>query len=124
MRSGHDALLTKLGFERITRWVLSVDKIKLESLGDWEESSGWIYAYVVANRVRYVGITTMVLRSRMDAYRDMRNDRVRPLILAALVAGEEVEIYGLRRSGISKADLENEESRLIRKFESDWNVRR
>lgn len=114
--------LIALGFERITRWVAHGDGIKLESLA-WQEVAGWIYAYVSQNRVRYVGITTMVLRSRMDGYRDLSNDRVRPLIHSLLLEGHDVQIYGLRRPRIAKRDLEVEESRLIKALCCDWNVR-
>jgi hypothetical protein len=123
MPPGAHAQLTALGFERLTRWVCHNDSIKLESLA-WKEVAGWIYAYVSQDRVRYVGITTMVLRSRMDSYRDLANDRVRPLILSLLNEGHGLEVYGLRRAGITKADLETEERRLIHELQCDWNVRR
>jgi len=116
-------LLTAYGFEKLTQWVALKQKMKLESLA-WPENAGWLYAFVTANRVRYVGITTMVLRSRMDSYRDLRNDRVRALIRSCLERNEIVEIYGLRRPKTSPIDLEQEESMLIRTLETDWNVRR
>ncbi len=65
----------------------------------------------------------MVLRSRMDSYSHLANDRVRPLIRRCLDEGQDVEIYGLRRPGISKTELESEESRLIKLLKPDWNVR-
>lgn len=114
--------LAKHGFEHVTRWVRHNDTIKLESLA-WKETAGWIYAFVSEGRVRYVGITTMVLRSRMDSYAHLSNDRVRPLILQCLNKGQEVEIYGLRRQGVSKSDLEMEESQLMKSLRTDWNVR-
>lgn len=114
--------LAKHGFEHVTRWVRNNDTIKLESLA-WEETAGWIYAFVSEGRVRYVGITTMVLRSRMDSYAHLSNDRVRQLVLECLNKGHEVEIHGLRRKGVSKAELEMEESRLMKALKTDWNVR-
>jgi hypothetical protein len=114
--------LASHGFERITRWALHNDTIKLESLA-WKETAGWIYAFVSQNRIRYVGITTMVLRSRMDNYSHLVGDRVRPLICSCLQEGHGVEIYGIRRPKIAKVDLESEESGLIREFKTDWNVK-
>ncbi|MGH7863825.1 MAG: hypothetical protein ACREQB_02470 [Candidatus Binataceae bacterium] len=97
--------------------------MRLASLA-WTETAGWIYAFVAENRVRYFGITTNVLRTRMDSYRDMYEDRVRKLILGRLVEGHEVEVVGTRRPGVSKVDLEIEERSLITEFNTDWNVRR
>ena len=111
------------GFERLTQWVMNNERIKLESLA-WDEVAGWVYAFVANQRVRYIGITQNVLRSRMDSYRDLKDDRVRSLIRRYLESGELVEIYGIRRQGVHPIDLELEESALIAKYETDWNIRR
>lgn len=114
--------LTVLGFEPLTRWTIQGDRIKPESL-DWEESSGWIYAFVVQGRVRYVGITRMVLRSRLDGYSYQVGDRVRKSIQACLLKEQAVEVYGAKRRGVEKKALEAEESKLLKQFTPDWNVR-
>lgn len=122
IESGAQKLLADSGFEPITKWIADNERIKLESLA-WNDVSGWIYAFVVNDRVRYIGITTMALRSRMDSYRDLANDRVRSLIRNCLEAGDCVEIYGLRRSGVTPRELEREESAFMEVFRTDWNVR-
>ncbi len=115
--------LANFGFEHITKWVLHNDSIRLGSF-DWEESSAWIYAFVSEGRVRYVGIATTVLRSRMDGYRHQINDRVGKLIRAQLDRGFGVDIYGLRKKGTPKDDLESEETQFINAFRTDWNVQK
>lgn len=114
--------LTVLGFEPVTRCTLQGDRIKPESL-DWEDSSGWIYAYASQGCVRYIGITTMVLRSRLDGYSYQLGDRVQRLIQDCLLKEHAVEVYGARRPGVEKEALEVEESKLLRQFRPDWNVR-
>ena len=116
------AELSILGFERVAKWTLHNETIKLDSLA-WKDNAGWIYAFVTSVRIRYIGIATTILRSRMDNYAHLADDRVRPLIKATLASGTEVEIFGVRRRGISKGDLEEEELGLITEFKPDWNVK-
>jgi hypothetical protein len=113
--------LQQCGFEFLTCWELRNEKIKPQTV-TWDDCSGWIYAFVTEGRVRYFGIATTVLRSRLDGYAYQINDRVGALIGALLNAGGKVEIFGTRRRGISKTELEVEESRLIKMFSADWNV--
>jgi len=115
--------LLERGFEYITAWKLRGETIKPVSL-DWTEASGWIYAFITEGRVRYFGISTTVLRSRLDGYSYQINDRVSALIRGLVSADQYVAIYGLRRPGRTKEELEREESELITEFETDWNVRR
>jgi len=110
------------GFEYVTAWTLRGETIKPVSL-DWTEDSGWIYAFVTEGRVRYFGVSTTVLRSRLDGYSYQINDRVGALIRDLVSADQYVSIYGLRRPGRTKEELEREESDLIREFGTDWNVR-
>lgn len=114
--------LASKGFARLTHWEVHKDRIKPNSL-KWKDSAGWIYAFVAEGRVRYVGITTMVLRSRLDAYSHHIGDKVREYIRTCLLQGHEVEIFGTRRPAIEKAALESEESKLMKDFRTDWNVR-
>ena len=115
--------LEDIGFQKLTIWRLVDDRIKPAGL-DWKECSSWIYAFVVENRPRYFGITNTVLRSRLDHYSYQAGDRVRKLILSELASDRSVEIHGLQRVGLSRPELEAEESRLIREFDTGWNVRR
>ena len=116
-------VMKEISFRKVSEWVLSNGRIKPHSL-DWKECSSWIYAFVVDGQARYFGITNTVLRSRLDHYSYQVGDRIRALILRELEQGRIVEIHGLQRVGVSRSDLESEESRLIRKFGTDWNVRR
>ena len=115
--------LEDIGFQKLTTWTLDNERIKPAGLG-WKECSSWIYAFVVDGRPRYFGITNMVLRSRLDHYSYQPGDRVRELIVRELTEGRPVEIHGVERVGVSRFDLEAEESRLIQEFGTDWNVRR
>lgn len=115
--------LLNLGFEYLTEWELREEKIKPRSL-DWEEASRWIYAFVAEGRVRYIGITTTVLRTRLDGYSYQINDRVGALVEKLLKAEQPVYIYGLRLPNYTKEELERQESELIKKLATEWNVRR
>lgn len=108
------------GFELLTNWESRSGKLKPAST-DWDQA-GWIYAFVVDEGVRYIGITTMVLRSRLDGYSYQLNDRVGALIGEQFELERDVLIYGLQRRGVSKSELEREESDLIERFNPDWNV--
>ncbi len=115
--------LSRHGFSPLTNWTIRNDKIKPADF-DWEECSEWIYAFKTGDKIRYVGIATTVLRSRLDGYSYQQNDRVGKLIREQLNRGATVEILGAKRVGREKSDLELEESALIAEFETDWNVRR
>ena len=115
--------LQKRGFQRLTRWVLNDGRIKPESW-EWDNCAGWIYAFVVERRVRYIGIATTVLRSRLAGYAYQINDRVGAAIASVIESGTEVEIFGTKRPHASKSELEAEESDLISLLATDWNVRR
>ncbi len=115
--------LLESGFEELSEWEIRHEKIKPVHL-NWEETSGWIYAYATDESVKYVGITTNVLRTRLDNYSHFRNDRVGALIKEILKSGTGIGIYGLRRHAIPQADLEKEESALIHSLKAEWNVRK
>jgi hypothetical protein len=115
--------LTQAGFEHLTFWRLKGSKCKPEST-TWDNSSGWIYSFEAEDRIRYVGIATTVLRSRFDGYSYQLNDTVGMNVKKLLDQDIEVHIYGMRRPGVPKAELEREESRLIVLLNPDWNVRR
>ena len=123
MSAPHDPpALQRCGFEFLTCWELRNGKIKPQSLA-WDDCSGWIYAFVTDGRIRYIGIATTVLRSRLDGYAYQINDRVGALIGALLNGGAKVDIFGMRRRGVSKTELEAEESSLIKMFATAWNIR-
>jgi len=110
------------GFQKLTSWEIRNGKIKPERL-DWDNCSGWIYAFVTGGCVRYIGIASTVLRTRLDGYSYQLNDTVGANIKKVLEDGAEVNIFGVKRPERTKPELEEEESMLIKKFDPDWNVR-
>ena len=114
--------LQSYGFQKLTKWEIRKEKIKPATI-DWDDCAGWVYAYVAEGKLRYLGITTSVLRSRLDGYSYQVNDRVGQKILNLLQRNVEVEIYGVKRPEVEKFGLEEEESRLIKELDPDWNVR-
>ncbi len=113
--------LKVLGFTPVTRWVPKGDRIKLADL-NWSEKAGWLYAFAVAQEVKYVGLTSRILRSRMDNYRDQsdsQNERVREAISLALDAGHDVWILGLPVAEPERRA--SEEARLRSELCPPWN---
>lgn len=74
-------------------------------------------------RVRYIGIASTVLRSRLDGYSYQLNDPVGADIKEVLKNGAEVKIFGVKRPERTKPELGKEESMLIKQFEPDWKVK-
>ena len=114
--------LIKTGFEPITEWLLTNRGIALAGL-DWNENSGWLYAFVVGDEAKYVGLTRGVLRSRMDNYRDQKQDqgqRIRECIVHELEGGAVVKIYGLPIN--DPEFLVREEERLRAQLRPEWNL--
>jgi len=115
--------LSNLGFQQLSVWEIRNGKAKPKTT-EWDDVSGWIYAFVAEDEVKYVGIATTILRSRFDGYSYQINDTVGSKILALLRSGVEVQIWGTRRSMASKEQLQPEESRLIAELSPQWNVRK
>ena len=114
--------LKAYGFVEITAWDLYKEKIKPRTL-KWEESGGWIYAFVTEGRVRYIGMTGHVLRTRLDSYANQVGEPMRERIKECLNGRCDVAIFGLRRPQVNETEIKAEESRLIAMFKPDWNVR-
>ncbi len=96
-------------------------KIKPATL-DWEDHSGWLYAFVVQGEVKYIGLAGRVLRSRLDDYTYIKNSqttRLREAIFAELKAGRSVQIYGWKE--FKKDALIAEEVRLRATYRPPWN---
>jgi hypothetical protein len=113
--------LSRTGFQSITDWTMRGDKIVLRSIA-WKDHGGWLYAFVVDEDVKYVGLTNRVLRSRMSDYAHLGNSqtaRLRRLIAAELAAGRVVAIYG--RKEAEKERLVAEEDRLRLTYRPPWN---
>lgn len=113
--------IVREGFEPVTQWIWRDGKIRLASL-NWRESSGWLYAFVVDDSVKYVGLTSRVLRSRMDDYRDNTEEqttRLRELIRAELLSDRRIEVYG--RHSPETDRRESDEARLRADLNPPWN---
>ena len=110
------------GFVQITTWRAVGDGIKPKSL-EWQDHGGWVYAFVVGDEVKYVGLTAKVLRTRLDHYSygtQDTNARLRSLIETALALGDEVMIFGLPVS--DRDEMEREELRLRSELRPEWNL--
>ena len=97
--------LQDYGFQQFTSWEIRNGKIKPEML-DWDNCSGWVYAFVTGGQVRYIGIASTVLRSRLDGYSYQLNDPVGANIKEILKNGAEVMIFGVKRPERTKQELE------------------
>jgi hypothetical protein len=117
-----DKELQDYGFQQLTSWEIRNGKIKPQTL-HWDNCSGWIYAFVSGVNVRYIGIASTVLRSRLDGYSYQPNDQVGANIKEVLENGAEIKIFGVKRPERTKSELGEEESMLIKRFGPDWNVR-
>ena len=113
--------LIQFGFEPITEWVVKGVKIGPLSF-DWADHGGWLYAFVVDEEVKYVGLTDRVLRSRMDDYAHIKNsqtDRLRALIMGELMASRRVQVFGWKQK--DRRILGAEEARLRIAYRPPWN---
>ena len=135
--------LERYGFVEAGRWVLS-DRVKsgiafeLNTPGDRRV----VYAFVVADEPRYIGICekdTTTLKDRLKRYKGRQgprrkrpggentNQRNARLIRQHLEAAEPVLIYALAPApGCSFVDLQVDlvkglENPLIARFEPEWN---
>ena len=66
--------LVQIGFEPITEWVMKGEKIGPRTF-DWQDHGGWLYAFVVNDEIKYIGLTDRVLRSRMSDYSHIKNSQ-------------------------------------------------
>ena len=83
------------GFEPVTRWRWHDERIKLASF-DWPDAAGLLYAFVVRNKVMYIGKTDRLLRERMSDYSHNTGEqpaRIRDLIAGKLRGKRPVHIY-------------------------------
>ena len=113
--------LIQLGFRPITDWVVKGNKIGPRSFR-WPDHSGWLYAFVVEREVKYIGLTTRVLRSRISDYShvtESQSTRLRGLIQSELRAGRNVGIFGLTEPAPTR--LVAEELRLRALYRPPWN---
>lgn len=83
---------------------------------------GWIYAFVVGNRVMYLGATGRDLKARLDEFETSHHPasmRIRERIRKALMEGKEVEICA--RPGPDPDALRREADDLTDELDPPWN---
>jgi hypothetical protein len=113
--------IVQFGFEAVTQWIIKGEKIGPASF-KWLDHSGWLYAFLVEEEVRYIGLTDRVLRSRMGDYSHINNsqtNRLRGLIRGELEAGRVVDVFGWKQRDINI--LKIEEVRLRATYRPPWN---
>ena len=113
--------LEDFGFNLIATWLIDGARIKPLSL-DWQDQSGWLYAFVVGEEVMYVGQTGRVLRSRLDDYSYITEEqltRIRSNLHHQIEAGKIVEILGWKCG--EKTQRDEEEETLICEVDPPWN---
>ena len=130
--------LSKYGFIEVGKWKL---KKKIKSGITFEinklEKERVIYAFVVKNKVKYVGICQnrkTTLKERMKRYKNMQgagtNERVAKEIKSHLSKKESVKIFALKPKPEKKyKDLPIDlvkglENPLIKKLKPEWNIQR
>lgn len=101
-----DALgrLQAMGFRKVADWTMESGALEC-GLQDLGSAQNILYAFVSTRTVLYVGKTVRTLRQRMYGYRrpvptQSTNIKGNRLILAALDAGQTVEVYALPDHGL------------------------
>ncbi len=121
--------LNEEGIFPVTRWELDGRAIRPyalhEAVADTQgqaRSKAWIYAFVVGNRVMYLGATGRDLKDRLDEFETSHHPaslRIREQIRKALMEGKEVEICA--RLGTDPDTLRQEADDLTDELDPPWN---
>lgn len=111
------------GFAPVTRWQFGpTGRLTVQTEPKWPDRSGWLYAFVADDSIKYIGKTIVLLRARMANYAYSDGDtnvRLRRLIGDIVRQGQDVFIYGRMEEDPSL--LRTEEGRLIADFRPPWN---
>lgn len=121
--------LLNLGFEHIGRWSVVEDGILLDGIPPNEPG---VYAFLLNDRVVYVGLTQNGLKTRMGHYRrgharQKTSARVKGLISNALSEGGKVEVLtcipgAVEWSGLLLQLAPSLEASLIGLIQPAWNI--
>ncbi len=128
--------LNEEGIFPLTRWELDGRAIRPYALEEAEETrpdmaaasrsaappKAWIYAFVVGNRVMFLGATGQDIKTRLDAFETSHHPasmRIREHIRKALMEGKEVEICA--RPGPDPDTLRREADDLTDELDPPWN---
>lgn len=122
-------VLLRGGFLFLGEWQPGDDGFVLDARAP---TDGGVYAFVVDDFVKYVGLTQRGLRARLDAYRrgDERqrtNARVKTLIMEALSSGKRVKVLiavpdAQCWGGLPVNTAAGLEAGLIAKIQPPWNI--
>ncbi|WP_286293100.1 hypothetical protein [Methylomarinovum tepidoasis] len=121
---------TEAGYCALDASLKSQVRFRLERLADVRA----IYAFVVNDSIRYIGICESektTLKDRMGRYQGLvgagTNERIVGLIKNCLQAGQAVRIFAwipkvrLRLDGMDVDQIKGFENPLIQRFEPEWN---
>lgn len=122
-------VLLRGGFLFLGEWQPGDDGFVLDARAP---TDGGVYAFVVDDVVKYVGLTQRGLRGRLDAYRrgherQRTNARVKNLILEALSRGKRVKVLiavpdAQSWGGLPVNTAAGLEAGLIAKIQPPWNI--
>jgi hypothetical protein len=113
--------LLKLGFRKVGTFSLEEQKLQF-SLRDCRNSTG-SYAFVVGQKVAYVGVTKNTLYARMNGYKNPgpsqeTNKRIKP----KLVQADGVQIYFLSEDDIGKFKTVLQRDEMKREIPTDLST--
>lgn len=130
-------IASKIGFVQVGDWRLDSSlksgiRFRLQEMHEKRV----IYAFVVGQRVKYIGVcdnTTTTLQDRMSRYQSMTgagtNRRIAGYIHKLLDSGEAVSIYAwqpsaaLEHKGLIVDLVKGLENPLIAGFKPEWNIK-
>jgi hypothetical protein len=133
---GHWGKLLALGFRKTGDWRLNGTNLEC-GLTDKDPRGNFLFAFVIAQKIKFLEYSRMSLEARMDAFvhTDNRyavvfqpvNKRVREKLIASLEADEQVEIWAFHPSEETlyrgyRVDLAaGLFYTLLKAFKPDWN---
>ncbi|MCW6037447.1 GIY-YIG nuclease family protein [Spirulina subsalsa FACHB-351] len=123
-------LLLQCGFVLLGEWLpLAEGEFELSTRAP---NDAGVYAFVVEDRIRYIGLTQTGLRTRMGHYRrghvrQRTSARVKGLIAKSLAEGKAVQVLiaipePLEWNGLPVSTAAGLESGLIRMIRPEWNM--
>jgi hypothetical protein len=93
-----------MGFRQVGEWTLETQRIQF-TLNDAASAKNVLYAFVITDKVMYIGKTIQTLRQRMNGYRNpgstqSTNIKANKLISETLALNQSVAIYALPDNGL------------------------
>jgi hypothetical protein len=123
--------LVEAGFVEVGFWKQKDGKLTLHS--DWSDQTQLVYAFVVDDNAKYVGVTVRKFCERMRGYSKAHelqpsNIRLRDLMLKELQTSDKIKIFSIIPEqiicqGWSIEPAMSLENWMIRNFYLPWNVK-